>query len=82
MLKAGVTCWRVETAPRAALLVDMEPYLEAARTVMASARRSIRFLNRPFDPDTVLDHEPDGPGTDPLCIGPFLRDLADTRVEL
>jgi phosphatidylserine/phosphatidylglycerophosphate/cardiolipin synthase-like enzyme len=82
MLKAGVTCWRVETAPRAALLVDMEPYLEAARTVMASARRSIHFLNWAFDPDTILDHEPDGPETDPLCIGPFLRDLADTRPDL
>ncbi|MGV9009985.1 phospholipase D-like domain-containing protein [Brevundimonas sp.] len=82
MLKAGVTCWRVETAPRAALLVDMDPYLQAARAVMASATRSIHFLNWAFDPDTILTHAPEGSGSEPLCIGPFLRDLAEARPEL
>ena len=58
MLEAGTTCWRVETAPRAALLVDMQPYLAAARAAMSRATRSIYFLNWAFDPDTVLDHTP------------------------
>lgn len=82
MLKAGTTCWRVETAPRAALLVDMAPYLDAARVALSAATRSIHFLNWAFDPDTVVDHAPDGPGSDPLRIGPFLRTLADERPEL
>ena len=82
MLKAGTTCWRVETAPRAALLVDMAAYLEAAKSALAAATSSIHFLNWAFDPDTVVDHEPDGPGSEPLRIGPFLRGLAQARPEL
>jgi len=82
MLEAGTTCWRVETAPRAALLVDMEPYLAAARAAMSRATRSIYFLNWAFDPDTILDHTPTGHGSEPLRIGPFLRDLAEARPDL
>lgn len=82
MLEAGTTCWRVETAPRAALLVDMEPYLAAAKAAMSKATRTIHFLNWAFDPDTLLDHEPDGPGSAPQKIGPFLRDLAESRPDL
>ncbi len=82
MLKAGTTCWRVETAPRTALLVDMAAYLEAAKSALSAATRSIHFLNWAFDPDTVVDHEPDGPGSEPLRIGPFLRALAQARPDL
>lgn len=82
MLESGTTCWRVETAPRAALLVDMQPYLAAAKAAMAKATRSIHFLNWAFDPDTILDHEPAGEGSEPQLIGPFLRDLADARPSL
>ncbi len=82
MLEAGTTCWRVETAPRAALLVDMEPYLAAAKAAMSKATRSVHFLNWAFDPDTILDHEPDGKGSKPQQIGPFLRDLKASRPDL
>lgn len=82
MLEAGTTCWRVETAPRVTMLVDMDPYLAAARAAMAGATRSIHFLNWAFDPDTVIDHTPDGKGSPPLLIGPFLRDLATARPDL
>lgn len=61
------------------MLVDMAPYLDAARAAMATATRSIHFLNWAFDPDTVLQHEPDGPGSDPLTIGAFLQSLAEAR---
>ena len=79
MLEAGTTCWRLETAQRAALLVDMEPYLAAAKAAMSKATRTIHFLNWAFDPDTVLDHAPDGSGSTPQTIGYFLRDLAGSR---
>lgn len=82
MLKAGTTCWRVETAPRVALLVDMEPYLAAAKAAMTRATRSIHFLNWAFDPDTILEHGPDGEGSEPLRIGPFLKTLAESRPDL
>ena len=81
MLEVGTTCWRAEVAPRAALLVDMEPYLAAAKAAMSQASRSIHFLNWAFDPDTILDHEPtDGSG--PQTIGSFLKDLSEARPDL
>ena len=82
MLEAGTTCWRVETAPRAALLVDMEPYLAAAKAAMSKAARTVHFLNWAFDPDTILDHTSDGAGSKPQTIGSFLKDLAASRPSL
>ena len=82
MLEPGSTCWRVDVAPRASLLVDMEPYLAAAKAAFEKATRSIHFLNWAFDPDTILHHEPEGHGSAPLTIGGFLRDLAKTRPEI
>ncbi|RZJ45973.1 MAG: phospholipase [Brevundimonas sp.] len=81
MLEVGTTCWRAEIAPRAALLVDMEPYLDAAKAAMSQASRSIHFLNWAFDPDTILDHAPtDGSG--PQTIGRFLKALSEARPDL
>lgn len=82
MLEAGTTCWRLETAPRASLLVDMEPYLAAAKAAFQKASRSIHFLNWAFDPDTILDHEPNGPGSTPETIGAFLKSLSEQRPEI
>jgi phosphatidylserine/phosphatidylglycerophosphate/cardiolipin synthase-like enzyme len=82
LLEPGSTCWRVETASRASLLVDMESYLVAARAALARATRSIHFLNWAFDPDTILDHAPEGPGSAPLTIGGFLKTLSADRPEL
>ncbi|MET3780749.1 phosphatidylserine/phosphatidylglycerophosphate/cardiolipin synthase-like enzyme [Brevundimonas sp. 1080] len=81
MLEAGTTCWRVDAVPRVALLVDMEPYLAAAKAAMENATRSIYFLNWAFDPDTVIDHDAIGEHG-PLRIGPFLNALAEARPEL
>ncbi|MBB5745188.1 phospholipase D-like domain-containing protein [Brevundimonas variabilis] len=79
MLEADTTCWRLETAQRAALLVDMEPYLAATKAAMSKATRTIHFLNWAFDPDTVLDHAPDGSGSTPQTIGSFLRELTGSQ---
>ncbi len=43
MLEVGTTCWRAEAAPRASLLVDMEPYLAAVKAAMSQASRSIHL---------------------------------------
>ncbi|MDB5421015.1 MAG: hypothetical protein JWR59_962 [Brevundimonas sp.] len=82
MLEPGSTCWRVDVAPRASFLVDMEPYLAAAKAALEKATRSIHFLNWAFDPDTILAHTPDGPGSKPLTIGEFLKTLSAERADL
>ncbi len=82
LLKEGTTCWRVGTAPRAALLLDMADYVLAARDAMSGARRSIHLLNWAFDPDTLFEPQPGCTGPDSDRFGAFLKDLACARPEL
>ena len=82
ILEPGSTCWRADVAPNAALLVDMETYLAAAKAAMQGAMRSIHFLNWAFDPDTILDHGPDGGSAASQTIGSFLRLLSQERPDL
>ncbi len=79
ILQAGSTCWRTEIAPDAAVLVDMQAYLLAAKAAMLNAVHTIHFLNWAFDPDTVLDHETDDGGVAPQTIGAFLRALSEQK---
>ncbi len=79
LLKAGSTCWRVERADRATLLIDVENYLAAAKAMMLRASRSIHLLNWAFDPETRLDPESGGGGPPGDRIGPFLKTLARER---
>jgi phosphatidylserine/phosphatidylglycerophosphate/cardiolipin synthase-like enzyme len=76
LLKPGSTCWRVETAPRLGLIIDMEDYFAAAKTAMKKAKRSIHLLNWAFDPDTFFLPNDKGSGPPSGTFGPFLRDLA------
>ncbi len=82
LLDPGVTCWRVEQANRAALLIDMADYFLAARAAMLRARSSIHLLNWAFDPDTLFDPQPGGTGPQSDRFGPFLRALALHRPDL
>ncbi len=82
MLRDGETCARVARADRAALLVDMACYFEAAKVVMGDARHSIHFLNWAFEQDTFLDPGPDGSGEDGDRIGNFLKALAAAKPHL
>ena len=80
LLKETSTCWRVETATRAAVLMDAADYYRAARAAMSRARRSIHFLNWAFEPDTPF--APDEPVDEAHTFAGFLRDLASERPEL
>lgn len=82
LLTAGTTCWRVEQAPRAALLIDIDAYFAAAKAALLKARSTIHLLNWAFDPDTLLNPQPGGAGPDDDRIGPFLVKLARERPEL
>jgi phosphatidylserine/phosphatidylglycerophosphate/cardiolipin synthase-like enzyme len=75
-------CWRVERAPRAALLIDMAEYFLAAKAAIRKARRSVHMLNWAFDPATLLDPQPGGVGPEDDRFGPFLKGLACDRPEL
>jgi phosphatidylserine/phosphatidylglycerophosphate/cardiolipin synthase-like enzyme len=82
LLKPGSTCWRVETATRLGLIIDMADYFAAAKMAMSKARRSIHLLNWAFDPDTLFVPDADGGGPPSDKFGPFLRDLACANPDL
>ncbi len=82
LLQDGVTCARVATSGRAALLIDMEAYFKAAKAAMQAAVRSIHFLNWAFEQDTFLDPGPDCTGDEGDRIGAFLKNLVAARPEL
>ena len=82
LLKDGETCPRVAVAGRAALLVDMECYFEAAKAAMGQARHSIHLLNWAFEPQTFLVPGPDCTGDEGDRIANFLKHLAASKPEL
>jgi phosphatidylserine/phosphatidylglycerophosphate/cardiolipin synthase-like enzyme len=82
VLRPGDTCWRVERADRAAILIDNEAYFAAVHAAVTSARRSILLVGWGFDPRTRLF--PDGfeGADDPDEIGQVLLGLARDRPQL
>ncbi|WP_207792007.1 phospholipase D-like domain-containing protein [Siccirubricoccus phaeus] len=78
LLRAGETCWRVESAGRIAFLLDNAAYFAAAKAAMLRAERSILLLGWDFDPRTRLC--PDAAAQEPPDeIGPLLTALATQR---
>jgi phosphatidylserine/phosphatidylglycerophosphate/cardiolipin synthase-like enzyme len=82
LLEPGDTCWRRETADRAALLIDMAAYFDAAMNAMRVARRTIWLLNWAFEPQTLFHPQDECTGPESDRIGPFLKALAAARPEL
>ena len=76
LLTPEATCWRKETAPRAALLIDMEAYFDAAMEAMSRAKHCVHLLNWAFEANTLFHPEPGGTGMDSDRIGNFLIALA------
>ncbi len=82
LLEPGTTCWRRETSDRAALLIDMADYFDAAMKAMRKARHTIHFLNWAFEPQTLF-HPQDGcTGPDDDRIANFLKALAAENPKL
>jgi phosphatidylserine/phosphatidylglycerophosphate/cardiolipin synthase-like enzyme len=76
ILEPGTTCWRRETSGRAALLIDMAAYFDAAMTAMKRAKHTVHLLNWAFEPETLF-HPQDGcTGPDEDRIANFLKRLA------
>jgi phosphatidylserine/phosphatidylglycerophosphate/cardiolipin synthase-like enzyme len=82
LLDPGRTCWRVDEADRAALLVDYSAYFTAAMAAMRQAKRSILLLGWGFDPRTRLRPDPSGEAHGPDEIGNLLRRLSMERPDL
>lgn len=76
LLEPGSTCWRRERSARAALIVDMARYFDAAMQAMRQARHTIHLLNWAFEPQTLLHPQPGCDGPDADRIANFLKGLA------
>ncbi|MDB5442645.1 MAG: hypothetical protein JWP73_1021 [Phenylobacterium sp.] len=82
LLEPGTTCWRCDPSGRAALLIDMADYFDAAMTAMSRAKRTIHLLNWAFEPETLF-HPKDGcTGPDGDRIANFLKCLAKDKPKL
>jgi phosphatidylserine/phosphatidylglycerophosphate/cardiolipin synthase-like enzyme len=82
LLEPGTTCWRRETSGRAALLIDMADYFDAAMTAMEKAKHTIHLLNWAFEPETLF-HPKDGcTGPDGDRIANFLKRLAKDNPQI
>ncbi len=77
----GRNCWRVESARRAAFLIDGDAYFTAFRETAKQARHSLLILGWDFDSRIrmAIDREPDGY---PDRLGEFLHCLLIRRRRL
>jgi phosphatidylserine/phosphatidylglycerophosphate/cardiolipin synthase-like enzyme len=82
LLEPGKTCWRRETSGRAALLVDMADYFDAAMAAMARAKHTIHLLNWAFEPQTLFHPQPGCTGPAGDRIANFLKRLAKDNPKL
>ncbi len=82
LLEAGNTCWRVDTADQAALIIDTAAYFDAIQRAMKRARHAIYLLNWAFEAQTLF-HPQDGcTGPESDRIGVFLKSLAEAKPHL
>jgi phosphatidylserine/phosphatidylglycerophosphate/cardiolipin synthase-like enzyme len=79
LLQEGRTAWRTAKAGRAALLIDMQAYFDAAWEAMGRARHSVHLLNWAFEPQTLFHPQPGGSGPDSDRFANFLIALARNR---
>lgn len=76
LLEPGVNCWRRDTADRAAVLIDMADYFDAAMKAMRRAKHTVHLLNWAFEAQTLVHPQPGCTGPDSDRIGDFLIALA------
>jgi phosphatidylserine/phosphatidylglycerophosphate/cardiolipin synthase-like enzyme len=76
----GETCWRIERAARAAVIVDAENYFRIAREAMMKAKRQILLVGWDFDARIRLVHDADDGA--PETVGAFITWLVERTPEL
>jgi phosphatidylserine/phosphatidylglycerophosphate/cardiolipin synthase-like enzyme len=78
VLEPGRNCWRIETAPRASVLVDAATFFLRLEQALKKATRSITIIGWDFDGRIRLRPDCDGGPS----LGDFLRTLVEERPEL
>jgi phosphatidylserine/phosphatidylglycerophosphate/cardiolipin synthase-like enzyme len=82
LLVPGETCWRIERADRATVVVDADDYFRHVRSAMASAKHQILLIGWDFDARIRLGgDEPPGDGG-PETVGEFIPWLVDRNPDL
>jgi phosphatidylserine/phosphatidylglycerophosphate/cardiolipin synthase-like enzyme len=76
----GETCWRIERATRAAVIIDAEDYFRAAREAMLKAKKQILLVGWDFDARIRLTYE--GEDEAPETVGAFISWLVERTPEL
>lgn len=83
LFQPGVTCWRVERAHRAKVLVDGAAYFGALRAALLRAERRVFILGWDIDSRVALRGEAETPNDGaPLRLREFLNYLVRRRPEL
>jgi phospholipase D1/2 len=81
VLAPGQNCWRIEQAPRAAVLIDGADYFGAVREAIARAQRSVFILG--WDIDSRIRLVPQGANDGwPEELGDFLNEIVKARRRL
>ncbi len=81
ILVAGETCWRLDKADRASVIVDADKFFRHARNAMLKAKRNIMLIGWDFDTRIELAH--DGKDDEaPVKVGPLLDWLAARNSDL
>ncbi|WP_244643449.1 phospholipase D-like domain-containing protein [Alsobacter metallidurans] len=80
ILQPGRNCWRVEAAPRAAVLVDGASYFGALEATLRKARRSVLIAGWDFDSRIRLRQ--DAPESESPQLGEFLLQLVEANPQL
>ncbi len=79
-METGKSCWRIETATRAAFVVDAEEYFRVCRAAMLKARKRIMLIGWDFDARIELEGAKRDGG--PPTVGDFIFWLVENNPEL
>ena len=87
ILRPGDTCWRIERADRAAMIVDAADYFRHLRAALIRAERAIYLIGWDFDLRIEMvpgqsDTEGNAPDGWPNRLGEFLKAIVDGGTEL
>jgi phosphatidylserine/phosphatidylglycerophosphate/cardiolipin synthase-like enzyme len=76
------TCWRVERATRATVIIDADDYFRAAREAMLKAKKQILLIGWDFDARINLTPGRDPGDGAPATVGAFISWLVERTPEL
>ena len=78
----GRTCWRIDKATQATVIVDAEPYFRYARAAMLKAKRRIMLIGWDFDARISLVRQDEADDGAPVTIGDYIGWLVERTPEL